>query len=124
MTYRGVNALAESTIGQIKTELIKPYGPWRTIAQLEYALFEYLDWWNHRRLHGQIDDPTGRSRSHPLPSEPATRQGRFPMNQVPTEPRALQDLLRSSDRRCGQVAITGAPIRRWNGVGHGSPNRC
>jgi putative transposase len=48
------NALAESTIGQIKAELIARRGPWRTVAQLEYALFEYLDWWNHRRLHGEI----------------------------------------------------------------------
>jgi putative transposase len=29
-------------------------GPWRTIEQLEFALFEYLDWWNRRRLHGEI----------------------------------------------------------------------
>jgi hypothetical protein len=28
---------AESTIGQIKTELIKPHGPWRPIDQLEYC---------------------------------------------------------------------------------------
>jgi putative transposase len=48
------NALAESTIGQIKTELIYCRGPWRTIEQLEFALFEYLDWWNQRRLHGEI----------------------------------------------------------------------
>ncbi len=48
------NALAESTIGQIKAELISRRGPWRTVAQLELALFEYLDWWNHRRLHGEI----------------------------------------------------------------------
>ena len=48
------NALAESTIGQLKTELIKRHGPWRTIEQLEFALFEYIDWWNHRRLHGQL----------------------------------------------------------------------
>ena len=48
------NALAESAIGQLKTELIKRHGPWRTLEQLEFALFEYLDWWNHRRLHGQI----------------------------------------------------------------------
>jgi len=48
------NALAESTIGQIKAELIARRGPWRTLDQLEYALFEYLDWWNHRRLHGEI----------------------------------------------------------------------
>lgn len=48
------NALAESTIGQIKAELIKRHGPWCTIEQLEFALFEYVDWWNHRRLHGEI----------------------------------------------------------------------
>jgi putative transposase len=48
------NALAESTIGQIKAELIHRRGPWRTFEQLEYAIFEYLDWWNHRRLHGEI----------------------------------------------------------------------
>jgi putative transposase len=48
------NALAESTIGQIKAELINRLGPWRTVDQLEYALLEYLDWWNHRRLHGEI----------------------------------------------------------------------
>ena len=48
------NALAESTIGQIKTELIHRRRPWRTVAALEFALFEYLDWWNHRRLHSEI----------------------------------------------------------------------
>jgi putative transposase len=48
------NALAESTIGQIKAELIKRRGPWRTHEQLEFAVFEYIDWWNHRRLHGEI----------------------------------------------------------------------
>jgi putative transposase len=48
------NALAESTIGQIKAELVHRRGPWHTIEQLEFALLEYLDWWNHRRLHGQI----------------------------------------------------------------------
>ena len=48
------NALVESTIGQVKTELIKRRGPWRSIEQLEFALLEYIDWWNHRRLHSQI----------------------------------------------------------------------
>lgn len=48
------NALAESTIGQIKAELIHPRKPWRSIEALEFALFEYLDWWNNSRLHSQI----------------------------------------------------------------------
>jgi len=33
--------MAESTIGQLKAELIHRRGPWRTVAQLEYAVFEY-----------------------------------------------------------------------------------
>ena len=48
------NALAESSIGQLKAELIHRHRPWRTVEQLEYALFEYIDWWNHRRLHTAI----------------------------------------------------------------------
>lgn len=48
------NAMAESTIGQIKAELVHRRGPWRTVEQLEYALLEYIDWWNHRRLHAGI----------------------------------------------------------------------
>jgi putative transposase len=49
------NALAESTIGQIKAELIYRRGPWHTVDQLEFAIFEYLDWWNHRRLHSETN---------------------------------------------------------------------
>lgn len=48
------NAVAESTIGLYKTELINPKRPWRTVDQLEYATFEYVDWFNHHRLHGEI----------------------------------------------------------------------
>ncbi|MEU4443875.1 integrase core domain-containing protein, partial [Actinosynnema sp. NPDC023926] len=48
------NALAESTIGLYKTELINRRGPWRTRDQVEYATLEYIDWYNNRRLHGRI----------------------------------------------------------------------
>lgn len=48
------NAMAESLNGIFKTELYKPQGPWRTRKQLEYAIFEYVDWYNQRRLHEQI----------------------------------------------------------------------
>ena len=46
------NALAESTIGLYKTELINLRGPWKTIDQVELATLEWVDWYNHRRLHG------------------------------------------------------------------------
>ena len=48
------NALAESFNGLYKTELIRHRGPWRGLDDVEYATLEYLDWFNHRRLHGEL----------------------------------------------------------------------
>ncbi|WP_216854829.1 integrase core domain-containing protein, partial [Streptomyces pacificus] len=48
------NALMESTIGLFKTELIKPQRPWKTLSQVELATAEWVDWYCHRRLHGEI----------------------------------------------------------------------
>jgi putative transposase len=45
------NALAESTIGLFKTELVRRRGPWRSIDDLELASLEWVDWYNTRRLH-------------------------------------------------------------------------
>jgi putative transposase len=50
------NALAESSIGLYKTELIERRRPWRTFEQVELATLEYLDWFNNRRLHSSIGD--------------------------------------------------------------------
>ncbi|WP_413751839.1 IS3 family transposase [Streptomyces sp. R-74717] len=48
------NALMESTIGLFKTELIKPGRPWKTLSHVELATAEWIDWYCHRRLHGEI----------------------------------------------------------------------
>ncbi|WP_234379680.1 IS3 family transposase [Streptomyces caniscabiei] len=48
------NALMESTIGLFKTELIKPQRTWKTLSQVELATAVWIDWYNHRRLHGEI----------------------------------------------------------------------
>ena len=48
------NALMESTIGLFKTEVIKPQRPWKTLSHVELATAEWIDWYNHRRLHGEI----------------------------------------------------------------------
>ena len=48
------NALAESFNGLYKTELIRKRGPWRGLDDVEYATLEYVDWFNHRRLHGEL----------------------------------------------------------------------
>lgn len=50
------NALAESTIGLFKTELIRRRGPWRTLDDVEIATLEYVDWFNNRRLHTELGD--------------------------------------------------------------------
>ena len=44
----------ESTIGLYKTELIKRRTSWRTLAAVELATAEWVDWYNNRRLHGEI----------------------------------------------------------------------
>jgi putative transposase len=48
------NALAESLNGLYKTELIRRRGPWRGLDDVEFATLEWVDWFNHRRLHGEI----------------------------------------------------------------------
>jgi putative transposase len=48
------NAVAESFHGLFKTELIRRRGPWRGLDDIELATLEWIDWYNHRRLHGQI----------------------------------------------------------------------
>ncbi len=48
------NALAEAFNSLFKAELVRNRGPWRSIDDLEIATAEYIDWFNHRRLHGEI----------------------------------------------------------------------
>ena len=50
------NALAETVNGLYKTELIKPRKPWRTVEEVELATAEWVDWYNHRRLHSYCGD--------------------------------------------------------------------
>ena len=45
------NALAETTIGLFKTEKINRGGPWKTMADVELATLEWVDWYNNVRLH-------------------------------------------------------------------------
>lgn len=49
------NALAESTIGLYKTELIRRRSSWRSFEQVEYESMRWIDWYNERRLHGACD---------------------------------------------------------------------
>ncbi|WP_395656688.1 IS3 family transposase [Nocardioides sp.] len=53
------NALMESIIGLFKTEAITTTvfhdGPYKTLADVEYAAAGWVDWYNHRRLHGSLN---------------------------------------------------------------------
>ena len=48
----------ESIIGLFKTECIRTTifhaGPYKTLADIEYATAGWVDWYNHRRLHGTL----------------------------------------------------------------------
>jgi putative transposase len=53
------NALVESFNGLYKWELIYPQGPWVGLEDVEWATLTYVDWFNHRRLHGEITNGPG-----------------------------------------------------------------
>ena len=36
------------------TQRLKPRRPWKTLPKVELATAEWVDWFNHRRLHGEI----------------------------------------------------------------------
>jgi putative transposase len=52
------NALAESVNSLYKAELVygPEQGPWRTVADLEFATLGWVHWFNTQRLHGYLDD--------------------------------------------------------------------
>ena len=68
------NALAEAFNSLFNAELIRNKGPWKSIEDLEIAIAEYIDWFNHRRLHGEIglippvEHETNHYRYNPAPA--------------------------------------------------------
>jgi putative transposase len=53
------NAMAEALNSLFKAECIRnpvmrPTGGWKNINDVEIAVAEYVDWFNHRRLHGEL----------------------------------------------------------------------
>ncbi|HCU94419.1 MAG TPA: hypothetical protein DHU96_17545 [Actinobacteria bacterium] len=68
-----------------KTELIKPRAPWRSLAAVELAIAEYVDWFSTRRLHtaiGGVHPPSTRPPTLLKPSPPRgwIQQLRRPQN--------------------------------------------
>ncbi len=53
------NAMAEALNSLFKAECIRnpvmrPNGGWKSVTDVEIAVAEYVDWFNHRRLHGEL----------------------------------------------------------------------
>ena len=53
-----MTALVESFNRLYKWELIYPQGPWAGLEDVELATLTYVDWFNQRRLHGEIEPAT------------------------------------------------------------------
>lgn len=54
------NAMAEAVNSLFKAECIRnpamrPQGGWKNVGDVEIAVAEYIDWYNHRRLHGELN---------------------------------------------------------------------
>ena len=58
--------MAEAFNSLFKAELIRNRGPWKGIDDLEIAVAEYIEWFNHRRLHGELGHipPIGKENTH------------------------------------------------------------
>jgi transposase InsO family protein len=48
-------ALAESSNGLYKTELIHRKGPWRNVKHVEWATLNHISWFNNGRIHESLD---------------------------------------------------------------------
>ena len=75
------NAMAEALNSLFRAELVRSLGPWKGIDDLEIAVTEYIDWYNHRRLHGEIGHiPPIETETNFYTNQPTIT----PMERVPT----------------------------------------
>jgi hypothetical protein len=51
-----MTVMAESFNGLYKWDLVYPQGPWKGFDDVEFATLGYIDWFDHRRLNGEIID--------------------------------------------------------------------
>ena len=49
------NAIAEALNSLYMAEIARNRDPWQSINNLQIATAEWVDWWNERRLHGELD---------------------------------------------------------------------
>ncbi len=77
---------------------MRPKGGWKSVTDVEIAVAEYVDWFNHRRLHGEIGlvPPADLEANHWATTESEryvahlSRPGLVPSNRASTKPGAIQ----------------------------------
>jgi Integrase core domain len=96
------DALAESVIGLYKTELIKKEGPWTTLAEVERATAEYVNWFNT----GRLSPPSAAFR--PMSTKPPTTLKPSPEPRLDLATEACTKTGAVQERRngCGWLRLT------------------
>jgi putative transposase len=82
------NAMAEAFNSLFKAELVRNKGPWRGLDDLEIATVEYIDWYNNRRLHGELGHIPPAEHEPYTPWPTRSRQVWKPANQLSIKPGA------------------------------------
>ena len=61
----------------IRNPMMRPKGGWASTRDVEITVAEYVDWYNHRRLHGQIGHipPAQFEAAHRASHEPVSYVG-------------------------------------------------
>ena len=85
------NAMAEALNSLFKAECIRnpvmrPKGGWKNVSDVEIAVAEYVDWFNHRRLHGEIGlvPPVEYEANHWAHQQASVTTQNYPETPVPT----------------------------------------
>lgn len=99
------NAMAEAFNSLFKAECIRnpamrPNGGWASVRDVEIAVAEYIDWFNHRRLHGEIGQvpparvrgrALGITRARQLRWRTGSRRSRFQITDPPRNPGSFKE---------------------------------
>ena len=70
----------------IRNPVMRPRGGWKSVGDVEIAVAEYVDWFNHRRLHGEIGliPPAEFETTHWSQITPQTTPQNYPQLPAPT----------------------------------------
>ncbi len=83
------NALAEAFNSLYEWEPIYRQGPWKGLDDVVYATRGYIDWFNHRRLHGEITDDNSYT-------TPAEFEALYTVKQSPRGGQSITELWRET----------------------------